>query len=91
MTLRTIRKTEKELEKEGYELLQSNFWGRSSGRASYFDCVMRCSSCFSLLDLGTIPLEAGQVISIDACENCGEYIRSFMITGRESVIIKRKI
>lgn len=90
--LKSIRKTEQELISEGFELLQENFWIlRIPKKPSYFKCIIRCSKCSSLLDFGEQLLEPGQVISVPECENCGTFITSMTIQGRESVAIKKII
>ena len=90
----TIRKTEKELEEEGYELLQNgpDIWVKKTGKKNYFRVILRCPHCNSLLDLQEKELVPGLIWhETPKCRDCGTCCKSVTIQGRESVIIKKEI
>lgn len=90
----TIRLTEKELTKEGYELLQTapDLWIKKTAKTNYFKVIIRCPHCQSLLDCSERLLEVGMVWhETPKCRDCNAWCKSVKIEGREAIMIKKVI
>ena len=88
--METIRKTEDELEAEGWTYLQDKIWIQDADGPNKFKVIYRCPDCRSLILAGEQLLMPNATWVTAPCPDCTLTVQ-FPIMGNQTTIIKKEI